>query len=802
MKSKSKDKIIIVAGDFNLPHINWESMAVKAGCNQSNQHHYLLDMMDEHGMEQIQTKVTRQDHNLDLYFTSHPSLVKSSDTVPGISDHDMVVIDSYIKPKYNKPKKRKIFLYKKADWDSIHAKMEELAEEVCKLVNVEDSWKKLKVGIHGILDSKVPSKQTSSRHNQPWITSRLQRKIRKKHQLHQTAKKTNTTEDWEKYRMHKRAVQKEVRNAHWTYVNEILTNSLEEGSNKSFWKYIKAKRSDNVGVAGLKHGGILHQESKAKAEILNNQFRSVFTKDDSEEQVSPLKEPPYPEIDELNITPEGVGKLLNNINVSKSSGPDNIPNRILKLCSRELAPAVAHLFNLSFQTGQLPSDWKNAKISPIFKKGNRHEASNYRPVSLTSVLCKTLEHIICSHVRSHLDRHNILTPLQHGFRKRHSCESQLAITMNDITQMYDRKKQVDLVILDFSKAFDTVPHRKLLCKLENYGIRGNTLKWITSFLTDRQQWVVVEGEESSKCTVDSGVPQGTVLGPLLFLCHINDIVHMVSSQARLFADDCLLYRQINSHEDHLALQRDLDELQHWADAWGMKFNTTKCYLMSIHRGKKSSYYYQLNNQFLKLVQDNPYLGVQISSDLKWTTHINKVCAKSNSTLGFIRRNLKHSGKNLKEQAYISLVRPVLEYASIVWDPHTQKDIDRIEGVQRRAARFVCNDYSRHSSISQMMTELRWTPLKERRRDQRLTFFHRIVHDLVAIPSDIMHINSRKQRTSHSKCIKMVACKTDTYKYSFIPRTIPEWNSLPESAVLCETSDAFKTVLRGNTPLSD
>ena len=308
--------------------------------------------------------------------------------------------------------------------------------------------------------------------------------------------------------------------------------------------------------------------------------------------------------------------------MSKASGPESIPNIVLKTCSTQLAPAITHIFNLSVNTGVLPEDWRNANITPIFKKGNKHEAANYRPVSLTSVCCKTLEHIICRHILNHLDKHHILTSLQHGFRSGHSCESQLIITMEDIMRRYDQKKQIDLVILDFSKAFDTVPHRKLLHKLNNYGIQGNILRWISSFLMDRQQRVIVEGEASSKCTVDSGVPQGTVLGPLLFLCHINDLPLHVTSQVRLFADDCLLYREINNYADHVALQEDLISLEGWATNWGMKFNATKCYLMSIHRSNSpSSHLYSLNNHILKQVQDNPYLAAQISENLKWTTHI-------------------------------------------------------------------------------------------------------------------------------------------------------------------------------------
>lgn len=257
-------------------------------------------------------------------------------------------------------------------------------------------------------------------------------------------------------------------------------------------------------------------------------------------------------------------KLLSQLNTKKASGPDNIPNMMLKTCAKELAPAITSIFQQSIDTGELPTDWQNANVSPIFKKGNKHLPSNYRPVSLTSVCCRTLEHIICKFILNHLEKYNIFTHLQHGFRSGHSCETQLINTMHDIMKSYDKKEQIDLVILDFSKAFDTVPHRKLLHKLSNYGIRGNINNWIRNFLMNRHQRVVIDGVSSLPCSVDSGVPQGTVLGPLLFLYHINDLPKSVTSQVRLFADDCLLYRTVKSLDDHLKLQQDLDSLQKWA----------------------------------------------------------------------------------------------------------------------------------------------------------------------------------------------------------------------------------------------
>ena len=197
---------------------------------------------------------------------------------------------------------------------------------------------------------------------------------------------------------------------------------------------------------------------------------------------------------------------------------------------------------------------------------------------------------------------------------------------------------MDVTILDFSKAFDTVPHDKVLYKMNRYGVQGNTLKWLSSFLKDRTMKVLVEGKESKSVKVESGVTQGTVLGPLVFLCHINDLPDSVKSQVRPFADDCLLYRPIKSPKDHELLQNDLRELEKWALRWGMRFNAKKCYVMSIRN--TSSHFYELDNTILQLVTSNPYLGITLSEDLQWSTHIKDITKKVNSALGFLRRNLK------------------------------------------------------------------------------------------------------------------------------------------------------------------
>ena len=243
-----------------------------------------------------------------------------------------------------------------------------------------------------------------------------------------------------------------------------------------------------------------------------------------------MKGAPFPTLDQFTIDTNGVAKLLKILNPAKACGPDRIPNIILKTCADAIAPALTCIYRRSIQTGQLPVDWRSANISAVFKKGDRNKAENYRPVSLTSVACKLLEHIICRHLRNHLERHNILTDRNPSFRSGYSCETQLITTLHDLFESCDAGKQTDVVILDFSKAFDTVPHNKLLHKLDHYGVRGPIHKWLTNFLTKRKMRVVLEGEASGEAAVDSGVPQDIMLGPLLFLCHINDLPEAVKSK--------------------------------------------------------------------------------------------------------------------------------------------------------------------------------------------------------------------------------------------------------------------------------
>ena len=417
----------------------------------------------------------------------------------------------------------------------------------------------------------------------------------------------------------------------------------------------------------------------------------------------------------MTIQNNGVKKILEGLNPHKASGSDEISSRFLKEMAPSISPALTLIFQASYDQGTVPTDWKGAFVTPLFKKGDKSKASNYRPVSLTSICSKAMEHIIHSHLMKYLDSHHILSDQQHGFRKRRSCESQLITTVHDLASGLDKRQQIEAILLDFSKAFDKVAHRRLATKLQHYRIRNKTLAWIQSFLAERYQKVVLDGKTSPSSPVTSGVPQGTVLGPLLFLIYINYLPSRVSSTLRLFADDCLLYRVISNQEDAASLQEDLDHLQEWERDWQMNFNPDKCeHIRITNKRKIIQTTYMIYSQILKETTKAKYLGVTIDKTLSWNSHIDMVTKRANQTISFLQRNLSSCPKDIKEASYKTLVRPQLEYAATVWDPSTKTGINKVEAVQRRTARFCHNDYRRTSSLTSMIQNLGWEELQHRR----------------------------------------------------------------------------------------
>ena len=256
---------------------------------------------------------------------------------------------------------------------------------------------------------------------------------------------------------------------------------------------------------------------------------------------------------DVSFSTDGILKLIKSLNINKASGPDNISARVLTICAEEIAPILTILFTQSFNSGELPNDWLTVNITPVFKKGDKSNPSNYRPISLTSLCCKLMEHILCHNIMNYLESNHILNDYQYGFRSSHSCQAQLISIIEELQLALDCHHQVDLLMLDFSKAFDTVPHQHLLKKLKYYGINGKLYYWLSTWLTKRSQRVVVDGYNN------------------------------ISSSLRLFADDCIIYRIIKSEQDHLQLQQDLHTVYEWSQKWQMCFNISKCVALRCYR---------------------------------------------------------------------------------------------------------------------------------------------------------------------------------------------------------------------------
>ncbi len=390
---------------------------------------------------------------------------------------------------------------------------------------------------------------------------------------------------------------------------------------------------------------------------------------------------------------------------------------------------------------------------------------------------------------AHLNSSNLLYDKQHGFRSERSCETQLLEFTDDVLKTLRDRKQCDTIIMDFSKAFDKVSHDRLLYKLDRAGIDPQTSAWVKSFLSMRTQKVVIDGEESDAVPVTSGVPQGSVLGPILFLVYIDDMPKYTKhSQVRLFADDTIVYLTITNKDDCQNLQEDLKRLEVWEKEWLMEFHPAKCHVLRISRKKNTATFpYSLHGQVLTEVKSAKYLGVTILNDMTWNNHIDSTAAKANKKLGFLKRNIKVKDSTLKEKAYKAIVRPTVEYCATVWDPHYKTQAATVEKVQRRAARWVTGRFHNMSSVSDMLSDLGWRDLNQRRVDSRLCMAYKIVHGLVAIP--IGQFIKVQRDGVH---LQTIYAKPNYYLYSFFPRTVSDWNHLPGDTLSAKSLAIFKS----------
>ena len=420
-------------------------------------------------------------------------------------------------------------------------------------------------------------------------------------------------------------------------------------------------------------------------------------------------------------------------------------------------------------------------VVPIPKQGNRQEPGNYRPISLTAVPCKVLESLIRDQVMSHLEENQLLTRYQHGFRPKRSCSTQLMEVIDEWTSYIEEGDPVDAIYLDFKKAFDSVPHRRLLHKLETYGVAGKVKDWIAAFLLDRRQQVVVRGCSSPWVPVTSGVPQGSVLGPTLFILYINDLPESVRSSVRIFADDTKIFDRVPSSGGPELIQQDIDAVASWSDLWQLPFNESKCKILHIG-SNNPCYVYTMRGLELQTVATEKDLGVHIDSSLKFRKQAASAAAKGNQVLALVKRSFCCIDMVTLPLLYKTMVRPHLEYGNLIWGPFNRADQRLLERVQRRATKLVPE--LKHLPYQERLKNLKLPSLYHRRQRGVMIAVYQILTRGINMQAGQFYepATSTTTREHHLKLRKPQA-STRVRRNTISVRTINDWNALPPSFVL-------------------
>ena len=559
-------------------------------------------------------------------------------------------------------------------------------------LNVEEAWQLFMAEINEVKRRYVPEKSTTG-DRKKWLDGGTLSAVRKKHKMYRRWIETRDGQHYQEYAKARNKAARECRKAKIRLEKTVAEQAKRNP--KSFWSYVKAKTSTRSGIGDLKRDdGTIASTDKEKAQVLNDFFQSVFTEEpDGELPKAPQFTFNSP-LTNIDFKTEDIRKLLTKLKSGKAAGADGIPTILLTETAEALALPISIIFRKSLDEGRVPSMWKQAKVTAIFKKGNRTSANNYRPVSLTCLLCKLMETLIRNKIMDHMQENNLICREQHGFTPGRSCVTQLLDTLDCWTEILDNGGSIDAIYMDFRKVFDSVPHRRLLHKVRAHGIQGSVLDWIDAFLSECKQRVYINGSQSQEGQVTSGIPQGSVLGPILFVIYINDLPNEVESEVRIFADDTKLFTQSNEQRDREILQADLDRLHQWSVAWLLNFHPEKCCTLKLGKPASDQTYFMADKNStsgkhpLKTSKAEKDLGVVVDSQLNFKDHISQATTKANRILGVIRRSFDHLTDHTFVQLYKALVRPILEYGHSVWQPVLQTLQQDIEDVQRRATKLI------------------------------------------------------------------------------------------------------------------
>jgi hypothetical protein len=767
-----------ILGDFNEPNINWQS----PDPSQNN----LVETVFRNGLEQIVNAPTRAQNILDLIFTNDINTIEECFVgVPfSSSDHNSIVFSLHdgkceesliLRKNFHSANYEYILqTLEYADWPTLFS----------HCINVEDFWTTFSDVLNKLINDFVPC--VSNRRNRKPIHHHLKKLLNKKQKLWKQLKLSNDVEMRQNYNKCLREIKKFTLNQRVETEKNILNNG-----SSNFFKFVNSNMKMKNRIPDLVSDNIYITDVKEKVEQFNKYFASVFTHDNG---ITPsLSNISINQIKNCSFTIEKIRLELKSLKSNLSSGPDGFPPIFLKKLADGIAIPLSTIFEISFRTHKLPKNWLESKVIVLHKKGPKNRVENYRPISLTSVCCKVMESIIKKHIVSFLDTNNILSPLQYGFRSGQSTSSQLLHCTNHWTKSIDRKIPVDVIYLDFAKAFDTVSHTKLFQKLQNTGIKGDLLAWIIAFLSNRTQQVNIESTSSNRAQVISGVPQGSVLGPILFLIYINDLPAEIITNTHcvMFADDVKIYQEINSSSDSEALQASLEKIISWANKWQINLSASKCNV--LHLGKTNNFYeYFIDNKLLESNESCRDLGILMTPDGKYSKHIKNIVKTAYFKISSLFKIFESRNVELLKKAYICYVRPSLEYCSVIWSPHYIQDISLIERVQKYFTRKLLSNRKK-ASYSERLAYLQLESLEERRIKidliETFKFFTTYQHRSF---NSYFSLNPNPHKNSNDLFISYY--RTDTRKFWFANRVCPWWNSLPNNVKTAQNINQFKNLI--------
>ena len=796
----------LLLGDFNMPEINWESNTTTVG-EDHKATKFVECIRDTFWFQHVKHPTRVRQGNepsvLDLIFSNEENMVEKVNFLSSLGKSDHLVLTfnlvCYTIPDFKSEQKSKLNFFK-GDYVSIREELNKIDWAVTlDGMDLLHSWEcfadiNIELMKSHIPVSKPPQDCSKSK---PFITRQCLDAIKLKRRRWLKYKYCKSDRNFSLYKAARNQTTYEMKHAKYNYEKSLASKIKTD--TKIFWKYVRSKSKTKSTVSKLQmNNGALSTTDQETATTLNSYFTTVFEK----EPDGPLPEFQNRIYQEALLTTEiseiKVENAIEALKPSKSQGPDNFHPKYLKETKDQLKVPLKTIFENSLEESKIPEVWKQANVSAIFKQGEKQKPGNYRPISLTSVPGKLMERIIRDAIIQHMNTNNLFSSAQHGFIKGKSCTTQLLEFLEYVSQALDEGDDVDVIYLDFKKAFDKVPHRRLLVKLQGYGIQGKVLDWIQEFLTERKQRVVMNGSESEWSDVTSGIPQGSVLGPTLFLVYINDMPDVINAIIKLFADDAKVYNRVKQNEQPAEnhVQSSLNRGVNWSNTWLMRFNFTKCHHMHIGKHNTGTKYtMQVGNDTFELetVKTEKDLGVTIDCNLSFRDHINSKVNLANRNLGIIFRTFTFLDEETFLNLYKSLVRPHVEYSTPNWSPYYKKDRIMIENVQRRATKLVTS--LKNYSYPERLKKLGLPTLEYRRERADLIQVFKILNNIDLVDKEkLFTIAEYRQTRGHPFKLFKRRSRLNIRANSFSNRVVNSWNTLPENVVNAPSLNAFKSRL--------